>query len=118
MITKELYEYEDKGIERKFPYCDYEYIPKTPWNYAFVDSTLSLKCNAIGDMPFASDNPPVTISVNVKNIAWGYEDGFDTLCAKIPESRETFGETQKVLLYPYGCAKLRMTEIPFVVEGK
>lgn len=51
-----MYEYEQDGIERKYPYCDYELLPKSDWNYGFSDTTL----------------------------------------------------------IPYGCAKLRMTLLPFV----
>ena len=41
-----------------------------------------------------------------------YEDGYDTVCSKIPESRVPMGKETEIHLYPYGCAKLRMTEIP------
>ncbi len=114
-FEKKMYEYEQNSIERKFPYCDYEYIPTSKWNYAFTDTTFTTKYNGIKDVPFSSENPPINVSAKVKSISWGYEDGFDTLCAKIPESRETFGEEQEVVLYPYGCAKLRMTEMPLVL---
>ena len=117
-FEKKMYEYEEKGIERKFPYCDYEYIPASPWNYAFSDTSLKTEFLTVTDVPFSSENPPIKISVNVQNINWGYEDGYDTLCAKIPESRVPLGEKQKIDLYPYGCAKLRMTEIPLIEERK
>lgn len=113
-FEKKMYEYEEKNIERKFPYCDYEYIPTSPWNYAFCDTTLTPQYSGASDIPFSSEKPPVKVRVQVKNINWGYEDGFDTLCAKIPESREGLGEAQEIDLYPYGCAKLRMTEIPLI----
>ena len=109
--TKML-EYERDGVERKFPYCDYELIPVSDWNYAYASDKLEVITNGVADIPFSSVNPPVTIKTGVKKIAWGYEDGYDTVCAKIPESREPMGDEEEILLYPYGCAKLRMTEIP------
>jgi len=42
------------------------------------------------------------------------EEGFETVCAKVPESREPIGEAREINLYPYGCAKLRMTELPLI----
>lgn len=111
---KKMYEYERDGVERKFPYCDYEYIPVSEWNYAYCDTTLSLKTNAISDIPFSSENPPITIEANVKNIQWDYEDGYETVCAKVPTARIVQSGKIKVILYPYGCSKLRMTELPVI----
>ena len=50
----------------------------------------------------------------MQKIDWGFEDGYDDVCAKIPESTFPIGEIEEKTLYPYGCAKLRVTEIPFV----
>ncbi len=113
---KKMYEYEKNNIERKFPYCDYEYVPKSKWNYAFVKSELRIQEREIGDIPFDSLNPPLVIKTKVVEIPWGYEDGFDTLCAKVPESIEPQGEVTEILLYPYGSAKLRMTELPIIYK--
>ena len=110
-------EYERDGVERKYPYCDYEYYPDTDWNYGYADSVLTTENRILSDTPFSSVNPPVVIKAKVKKINWGYADGYDTVCAKIPESREGMGEAEEVELYPYGCAKLRMTELPFVKEN-
>ena len=113
-FEKNILEYERDGVERKFPYCDYELIPVSDWNYAYCENALEIQRGEIGDIPFSSENPPVTVKTSVKKINWGYEDGYDTVCAKIPESREAISEAEEILLYPYGCAKLRMTEIPII----
>ncbi len=110
---KKMYEYEKDGVERKFPYCDYELVPSSDWNYAYCGGELEVERNGISDVPFSSHNPSVTVKTGVKKINWGLEDGYETVCAKIPESRKGEGEEEQVLLYPYGCAKLRMTELPF-----
>ncbi len=109
----EMYEYEKDGVERKFPYCDYEYIPLSDWNYAYCGTSLELQRKQISDIPFSSHNPPITIKTTVKKINWGLEDGYDAVCAKLPESRKAISEEEEITLYPYGCAKLRMTELPF-----
>ena len=113
---KKMYEYERNGVERKFPYCDYEYIPRSDWNYAYADTALALEYCNVSNIPFSSENPPVVIRANVRRINWGLEDGYETVCAKVPESREPISDWQEILLYPYGCAKLRMTEIPLLNE--
>ena len=107
-------EYERDGVERKFPYCDYEYHPQSKWNYGFADTVLSVEQRKVSDIPFSSVNPPLVIKAFVTEIEWGYADGYETVCAKVPESVKAIGERQQVELYPYGCAKLRMTELPFV----
>lgn len=113
---KKMYEYERNGVERKFPYCDYEYIPRSDWNYAYADTALALEYCNVSDIPFSGENPPVVIRANVRRINWGLEDGYETVCAKVPESRAPISDRQEILLYPYGCAKLRMTEIPLLNE--
>ena len=48
-------------------------------------------------------------------INWEYEDGYDSVCAKYPKNLKPIDKTpQEKELYPYGCAKLRMTEMPFI----
>ena len=111
---KVMFEYVKDGVERKFPYCDYEYIPQSDWNFAYADTALKVENRAVNEIPFSSQEPPVVIRAKVKKINWGLEDGYETVCAKVPESREPISEEQEMLLYPYGCAKLRMTEIPLL----
>ena len=111
---KKMHEYTAKGIERKFPYCDYEYIPKSDWSYAYSSDSFTLELCEISDIPFSSETPPVVVKAKIKKIDWGFEDGFDTVCAKIPESRLPLGEEEEIELYPYGAAKLRMTELPLI----
>ncbi len=111
---KKMYEFEKDGVERKFPYCDYEYIPTTDWNYAFCSTELDVQRHGVSDVPFSSEKPAVTLRSEVKKINWGLEDGYETVCAKQPESREPVGEAEEMLLYPYGSAKLRMTELPII----
>lgn len=111
---KKMLEYERDGVERKYPYCDYEYIPQSDWSYGYCDSTLTFEHKGLSETPFSSEKPPVVLKASVKKIGWGFEDGYDTVCAKVPESRIALSEAEQIDLYPYGCAKLRMTELPFV----
>lgn len=65
---KKMREYTKKGVERKFPYCDYQFAPKTPWNYGYSDKEFSVKFNGISSFPFSQANPPLTITADMQQI--------------------------------------------------
>ena len=109
---KKMNEYEKNGVERKFPYCDYEYIRTGEFAYALTSDEFKVEYRDIANIPFSSTEPAVVIKARVAPIDWGYEDGFNSVCAKIPNSTEPTGEEREIELYPYGSAKLRVTEIP------
>lgn len=109
---KVTYEYIKKDVERKLPYCDYEYVGESDWQYSFVGNKLNLEYREGDDYPFSSKHPRVVLKAKLVPVNWGYEDGYDTLCAKKPASARPIGEETEKELYPYGCAKLRMTEMP------
>jgi hypothetical protein len=112
-VEKIMHEYEKDGVVRKFPYCDYELIPKSDWNYAFADTSLKIEIKTVGNIPFSQSEPPITIKANLQKIDWGLEDGYENVCAKIPQSRTPVSAVEELSLIPYGCAKLRMTLLPF-----
>lgn len=111
---KVMHEYEKDGIERKYPYCDYEYVGTSDWNYGYCDGKLEVVTNEVTDCPFSSEKPPVVVKAKAAKINWGLEEGYEKVCAKVPESRRKETEEETVVLYPYGCAKLRMTELPLL----
>ena len=113
---KKMYEYVRNGVERKFPYCDYDYITDSEWSYGYADDRLEVERRDVSDIPFSSEHPPIVIRAKVRKIDWGLEDGYRFICAKVPKSRIPIDEPEEVLLYPYGCAKLRMTELPLLGE--
>ena len=109
---KKMYEYEKNGVERSFPYCDYEYLPTSEWSFALCSDELEVERRDISKYPFSSTEPAVVVKTRVVPIDWGYEDGYNSVCAKVPNSTEPIGEARRIELYPYGNAKLRVTEIP------
>ncbi len=111
---KEMREYTKKGVERKFPYCDYQFIPESPWNYGFSDTSFEVQYNGIGDIPFSQKNPPVTVKAKMQQIDWGLKFPYKSVCRRTPKSVEPVSEAREVELCPYGCAKLRMTEMPIL----
>lgn len=109
---KEMREYTKKGVERKFPYCDYQFIPKTSWNYGYAGSEFEVNYCISGDVPFSQDKPPVTVEAKMKQINWGLKFPYRSIARKVPKSITPISEVQKITLIPYGCARLRMTEMP------
>ena len=103
-----------RRVGREFPYCDYEYLPTSEWSFALSSEELTLKFGEVADVPFSSSAPAVTLCARVTPIDWGLEDGYDSVCAKIPKSTAPTGDSRGIELYPYGCAKLRITELPMI----
>ena len=107
-------EYTRRGVERKYPFCDYELHPTGEWNYAFCDTELCVSYGKVGDIPFSANKPPVTVKAKMQKINWGTKATQKTVCRKTPKSAAAIGKTETKTLYPYGCAKLRMTEMPLI----
>lgn len=108
----EKLEYTRDGVERKFPYCDYEIYPQSPWNYGFTSDThFAVKENPVSETPFSTQQPPMEITAMLAPVDWPLVDG---VAAMEPRSRKAQGEPRPVRMIPYGCARLRMTEMPTV----
>ena len=109
---KEMHEYVRRGVERKFPYCDYQFIPKTDWNYGFADSDFEVKFNGVGDIPFSQEKPPITLTAKLQQIDWGLKFPYKSVCRKTPKSTQPISDVKEIALQPYGSTRLRMTEMP------
>ncbi|HAN20362.1 MAG TPA: hypothetical protein DCP51_01570 [Clostridiales bacterium] len=106
---KVMHEYEKDGVKRSFPYCDYELFPLEKWNYGFVSDSFNITERNVGEIPFSSENPPMYIETELAEVEWSFANG---VCAEKPVSNTILSIPQKMRLIPYGCTKLRMTELP------
>mgnify|MGYP004458166107 FL=1 len=111
--------YTRDGVERTFPYCDYEIRPTENWQLG-LDKTLDEGSIKIQKMnipahPFDENAPAITLEVPVYPIRWGYAPGYDgVLAAERPGSVEAIGSRETRLFQPYGATMLRMTSLPLV----
>ena len=70
------------GVERKYPYCDYEIRPLSPWNYAFADDSFTVEEQEGWDAPFSTERPPISLTGTFVQIDWGFDNG---LCHEVPD---------------------------------
>lgn len=110
----EKMEYEKNGVVRQYPYCDYQVYPESPWNYGFASTIFAVQEHEVGEVPFSRQQPPVSIEAWLAPVEWPFENG---VCAPTP-SHTPLGEPQQISMVPYGCARLRMTELPLVQPEK
>lgn len=105
-----------RGVE---PCPDWEVHPTTPWNYGLLvdvsDPARSFRVESspVVSQPFDSVNAPVRLIGRGKRIpGWALADNS---AGPLPESPVESGEPEEeVVLVPYGCARLRVAEIPEV----
>lgn len=105
----ESYEYVKDGVQRKFPYCDYSFIPISAWNYAFASENFIVE-----ELPyinaFSRTNPPIKIGTKFFPVKWGYERGHELVASKTAGTK-IVGEEKNLFMQPYGATYLRVTEM-------
>lgn len=111
-----MHEYVKNNVERKFPYCDYELVPKSEWRYGFAANTFIVNELPGDAVPFSSKAPRLSITASMKTVDWDFAEGYDSVADRTPVSHMATGASVTKELVPYGCAKLRMTEMPKTEE--
>lgn len=110
-------EYSRDGVDRTFPYCDYEIRPTTDWQTAFASddvAKIEIEEHSIPDMPFSEKNPAIVLKVDMVPIDWGFREGNENTVARtVPNSTVPTGDAVKLRFKPYGASNLHLTEIPF-----
>jgi hypothetical protein len=111
-------EYTRDGVERKFPYCDYELTPKSEWRYGFAGKSFEIVYGEGNEYPFSAACPRVALKASLAPVDWDYADGYDNVSAERANSIVATGDAREMLLVPYGAAKLRVTEMVMTRKNK
>jgi hypothetical protein len=111
------------GGTEKWP--AYEVFPTTKWNYGLVvdleDPSRSFKVEektgSLAKQPFDLDSAPIELTAEGKLIPqWKLES--NGMVGELQESPVKSDEpVEKITLVPMGCARLRISVFPTIVEG-
>ena len=101
-----------------------EVRPTTPWNYALIqvpdnkleDQYKLEKKGSVSSFPWNPESAPLLIKTKAKRIpSWGlYNEMTGPIPYSITYQLETANETEDVILIPYGCTSLRISQFPVV----
>lgn len=80
----------------------------------FSDTDFDICYNEISEIPFSQSKSPVKVKAKMQQIEWGLKFPYRSIARKTPKSRKPITDVQEIELCPYGCAKLRMTEMPLL----
>jgi hypothetical protein len=115
---------------------DWEITPKSDWNFGIMidkgnpDRDVLVKFNPVGKYPFADKGDMVWSADSGAYVRWDQDAPvvLKTHGIKIPEWNmknnsadipplspvKSDGDPEIITLVPYGCARLRITEFPFM----
>lgn len=98
----------------------YEVLPTTPWNYCLrvkdidnVEGAFKVVRREVSGYPWNQENTPLEIHAKGKRVPFWHE--YNGSAGPMPFStlyQGTFPEEEDIVLIPYGCTTLRITEFP------
>ena len=104
-----------------------EIYPTTPWNYGllnasdanFADGFTVRTTGKVSNFPWTMDNAPIEIITKGKRIpSWKvYNDMAGPIPYSLTYGQETGKQAETIVLVPYGCTRLRISQFP-VVGGR
>ncbi|WP_192579314.1 beta-L-arabinofuranosidase domain-containing protein [Dyadobacter aurulentus] len=123
-IGQEMKRIENKKDPVEYGSYYYEVRPTTPWNYSLFQIAADKmdlhfqfeKKSATTNYPWNLENAPVMIKTKARRIpSWGL---YNETAGQVPYSMiynmEVSKEEEEVVLVPYGCTKLRISQFPVV----
>jgi DUF1680 family protein len=102
---------------RELPHADWEVYPTTPWNYALdidektLEEDIVFEEHPVGKNPFSPEGAPISAAIKGQRIeSWTLLNGSAAPPPKSPV--EAGAALESLILIPYGCTNLRITEFP------
>lgn len=102
----------------------YEIYPKTPWNYGLAEvpadklkeAFIVTKKGQVSNYPWNPESAPIEIKAKAKRIpSWKiYNDMTGPIPYSITYGLETEKEADDIILIPYGCTNLRISQFPVI----
>ncbi len=98
------------------PCPTWEVLPTTPWNYALGldnddEPAVEVERSPVPDQPFDAIAPPVRLVARGRRLPdWSLERNSAGPVPVSPVRART--EDERLTLVPYGCARLRVTQLP------
>jgi uncharacterized protein len=107
---------EDKP-HRELPHADFEVQPASPWNYGLVtdpsrpETSVKFTERPVGLKPFSPEGAGMVGQAKGRLLTdWKLEHGW---AGEIPPEPQTSNEPlEDLVLIPYGCTNIRITEFP------
>ena len=114
---------------RELPHGDFEVRPTTPWNYGLivdpgrVEQDARFEERPVGDRPFSPDGAGVMAHARGRQVpnwkivrGWAAEWSPADVAWSDPGRAVTDRPVEDVVLIPYGCTNIRITEFPRLKE--
>ncbi len=103
------------------PAADWEVFPTTPWNFALKldwarpENSFRESERPVGKQPFSFEGAPVVLETQARRLTDWVMDG-DSAGVLPVSPVESKRPLEPVRLIPYGAAKLRVTDFPWMLQ--